>query len=438
MISVFFPTAYLHYAVGSISLIALVLSSKRAKGLYFYTGLIFLSLGVFLFIYNGLAWHQFFLQFQSMLGLLSLFLVLPFINSLIYVGQFDKTIRMLLQQKIASWTQLYERNSVAAHLLANFINLATIPFLLKSLQLSLNGFPKAEANPFISRSLLRSYALALSWSPMEVLVSKTIDITGASYLAIFPIMLCLAIGVILIDLRLAAIRYGKFTAIQSLDLQTFDTAKIKRKILQLVLFLIFFIAVVSLVQRLLHQSFLLSVVLVLPLYSIVWSFILRKSKRYAVTIRKKWGNHAAGLSNYFFMFLSAGLFVKMVSATDMTRILQHFFYTFIDRPLYVYLLTAAFFIITSLIGFHPLVALTLFSAIVQSGMDQLSALPFSIVLIACSLSTVMYSPYNLSVSLLANELNMNPYKISVWNIGFAIGYILLCMGVAYLLTVVFH
>jgi hypothetical protein len=204
-------------------------------------------------------------------------------------------------------------------------------------------------------------------------------------------------------------------------------------LLTLVLFILIFIVCVTGVDHFLQQSFLLSVVMVLPVYCLIWAGALPKKGRYVKLMAGNWQSHTCGLSNYFFMFLSAGLFVKMVSATGGVTALQGIYEQYAGVPVLFYLLTAAFFMITSLCGFHPLVSLTIFGAIIHSFMDQLSVIPFTVVLIACSLSTVMYSPFNLSVSLLAKELNINPYRITSWNLAFAAAYILISILIALLL-----
>ncbi|WP_242664950.1 hypothetical protein [Geobacillus zalihae] len=48
------------------------------------------------------------------------------------------------------------------------------------------------------------------------------------------------------------------------------------------------------------------------------------------------------------------------------------------------------------------------------------------------MATVMYSPYNISVSLLAEELGDNPYRIGRRNVPFALGYMAVGIGIALL------
>jgi len=436
LISLFVPFPFMQYGVGVISVVVIVLAGIRAKGLYLYTGLVFLIVGVSLFIYKGLPWYTFFLQFQSMLGLLSFFTVLLFMNMLIYLNRFHKTIEGQLKQNITSWDQLYKRSSMASQIIANFLNIATIPLVAKSLKPSLLGFPEKEKNAFSSKSILRSYALALSWSPLDAAVGTAIDITGANFLVVLPILLGLAIVTILSDMGLSYFRYRKIPYPSNAVLQERETSSKAGKFIKLVVFLLLFVAIVSGVQMTLRQSFLLSIVLVLPLYCLGWSLAQRKLLRYLTLIADNWTKHTYSLSNYYFMFLCGALFVNMAADTGGVASLHSLFERFIDVPFYFYLLTAVYFLIVSLVGFHPLVSLTVFAAITHSILNQLSVIPFTVVFLACCMSTIMYSPFNLSVSLMSKELNINPYRITVWNLAFAFGYIFTGICIAMLLDLI--
>jgi hypothetical protein len=91
-----------------------------------------------------------------MLGLLSLFLVLPFINSLIRFGRYDKNLNLLLQDQVTSLTKLYRRSYVVCHFLELFLNIATIPLLTNSLKGALHRFPEKAQNKFYTQNLLRA------------------------------------------------------------------------------------------------------------------------------------------------------------------------------------------------------------------------------------------------------------------------------------------
>ncbi|ABO67309.1 hypothetical protein [Geobacillus thermodenitrificans] len=66
-------------------------------------------------------------------------------------------------------------------MLGLFLNIATIPLLVRSLRAMLQNLDRRKVETFDARNLLRAYALCLTWSPMEVMISTTIDFTGVRY-----------------------------------------------------------------------------------------------------------------------------------------------------------------------------------------------------------------------------------------------------------------
>lgn len=426
-----FPADFLSYAVGILAAITLLISSRKASGLYFFTGLFFLISGFFLFFYNGTPLYTFLFHFESMLALLSLFFLLPYINSLIQVGRFDKQFNQLLKLNTHRLSQLYKRSSLVTFMLGVFLNIATIPLLVRTLSFSLSSFSNRLNQRFYSQSLLRAYALCLTWSPLEVLVSVAIDSTNVEYYKIFPVLFLLSMLCMLLDWRLFSSGTIGALPIQTPNLTPGQLKRLKKKIWQLVKILLAFITTVSLVDYVSGYGYLFSVILTMVPFSVLTAWTMRKRRQYFSISIPHWKERTEHLSNYFFMFLSAGFFVEMLSETEWVYLFQSYLSQRMEHVFPIYLLTGAYFLVTSLTGFHPLVSITLFIQLIEPMMDRLSSLSFTLVLITSSIMTVMYSPYNLSVSLLSNEIKVNPYRITLWNIGFALFYLLLSIGVAY-------
>lgn len=436
IISKFISTPILTFSIGIVAIIALICSFFYARGLYLISGICFFIIGGFLFIYSDLPWYTFLLHFESMLGVLSLFLVLPFINSLIRVGRYDKNLSLLLQQGVTSLSKLYRRSFLVCHFLGLFLNIATLPLLTSSLNRTLRQLPENISEKFYTQNLLRAYALCLTWSPMEVMVSTSLDITKKSYYHIFPIIISIAIITILLDWALSSFKYRNVPLIVE-DTTEISFKKVYKKIREMLIMLFLFILLVSFMQHFLNKGFLFSVVLLLIPISIVWAVFVGKIKRYFSITIPHWKERTKGLSNYFFMFLSAGLFVEMLSLSGHLSFLQSTFSSVSEKPLFLYLMIGGYFLFTSLVGFHPLVSITLLAELLHPILSVVSSISLTIVLISCSLSTVMYSPYNLSVSILADQLKINSYKMGMWNILFAIFYMLLSIFIAYSLNFIF-
>ncbi|MGM8211257.1 hypothetical protein ACLIBH_00525 [Virgibacillus sp. W0430] len=413
-----FTIPSLPYMVGIFANIAIVVSLFYANGLYFYSGVFFYISGLILFFYHGLTWQDFLLQFDTMLGILALFLLLPFLNSLILVGRYDQHLRSLLQYKVDHAGDLYQRGAIVTHILGLFLNIATIPLLLKAMQSALKSYSKSFTDVFYAKSLLRGYALCLMWSPMEILIIQTIDITGQNYLFVLPFLLLFCTVILCVDTVRAKRKYTHLHV--NIEHKTISLREIFSKISELTILLTLLVSAVTALNHFLHQGYLFSLVLLIIPISFVWAMRIHKVKRYVIHSFSHWKERTKGLANYFFMFLSAGFFVNMISDTLILDIVQRFILGHADQTILLFFLISAFFLITGYIGFHPLVSIVLLGETLRPFIQEITSIPLAIVLIICSLSTVMFSPFNLSISILASELKTNIFRVGIRNLPFSI------------------
>ncbi|MFS0575173.1 hypothetical protein AB1K83_06050 [Sporosarcina sp. 179-K 3D1 HS] len=363
-----------------------------------------------------------------------MFLFLPFINSLIRVGGYDKSLSLFLEQGVTKLKKLYSRSFLVTHLLGLFLNIATIPLLSRSLDRTLNQFPKLTIDKFKTQSLLRSYALCLSWSPMEIMVSISLDMTNNKYLHILPILLFIAFLLMAIDLLFSSSRYQEDIEAYNSDNSASSSRRMRKKVSEMIILLIIFISAVSVLENILNKGYLFSIVLLLLPISVGWAIINRRTRRYFQITIPHWIERTNNLPNYFFMFLSAGFFVAMLSYSGHLDFLQKALIDSSQHTLLFFGLIGCYFFVTALIGFHPLVSITLIAELLQPILPAVSSISLTLVLIASSVATIMYSPYNLSLSILADIIKVNPYRIGLWNIPFALLYMGIAIGIAYLLT----
>ena len=202
---------------------------------------------------------------------------------------------------------------------------------------------------------------------------------------------------------------------------------------ELLIFLMILVLTVSITQLFLHKGFLFCLVLTLVPLSFLWAVLTGKSKRYLQFTIPHWKVRTEGLSNYFFMFLSAGFFVEMIVQSGFLTFLETLLIDNADSRLLFYCMIAGYFFATSLIGFHPLISMTLLAALIEPILPAISSIPLALVLITSSLATVMYSPFNLSVSILSDSLKINAYRMGTANILFALAFMAAGIFTAYLL-----
>ncbi|MBP1931433.1 hypothetical protein [Ammoniphilus resinae] len=431
VISQFAEIPYLRAVIGITTLLALLLSLSYAKGLYLTSGILFLVAGGGLFGYNQLPLSSLILYFDQMLGLLSLFFVLPFINSIIRVGHYDKNLSILLQDKVTSLGKFYRRSFFVTHILSPLLLIATLPLIKNSLNVTLKELPGDRFNKFCVQSILRGYTLALMWSPMEVLVGTTLDITKSKYYLVIPIILFIVITAVLCDWAMSSFRF-KGIELPDKPGKRISYKTVYKKIIQLISMLLVLVLLVTWTEQTLGKGYLFSVVLLIIPVSVIWAVLIGKSKRYTDVTLPYWKKGTKGLSNYFFMFTSAGFFVQMLSKSELLTYLEPVFTLASEKTFLFYLLIGGYFLLSAFLGFHPLVTLTLIGELLQPVLPHVQVIPLTVVLITSSLATAMYSPYNLSVSIMSDLLKVNSYRIGYWNLLFTLFFMLLSISIAYL------
>lgn len=434
IVATLFPNQTLYIFIGIIANITIFISIFHARGLYLYSGIIFYVIGFILFIHNNLTLESFFLQFDSMLGMLSLFIVLPFLNSLILTGRYDKHLRSLLEHKVENLGDLYKRSGIVTNILGLFLNIATIPLLVQSLQNTFKEYSKKFTDQYYTKNLLRAYALCLMWSPMEIMIIKSLEITNIEYLMILPLLILFALMMLYLDITFTRRNYLHFqlTTTNSID----SIHHVIKKIIELFTLLILLVIVVSLLNRVIHQSYLFTLVLMIIPISLIWAIKIHKPKRFVIHAISNWKENTKRQANLFFMFLTAGFFVNMVSETKLLILLQQLFKNVSDQTLLLYIMIGLYFLITAFIGFHPLVSMALLAEILRPILNEISSIALAFVLIITSLSTVMYSPFNVSLSILANLVKRNSFQVSFWNIPFALILLAFAIIFAYIIHII--
>lgn len=428
------PNNTILYLVGIFASFSIFISVFYARGIFLYSGLFFYVTGCIIFLINDIPINEYFLQFDTMLGILSLFLLLPFLTSLIHIGRYDKQLSNLMKYKINHLGDLYKRSVFTTYLLGLFLNIATIPLVIQSLHDSFKNFPKLFSDIFFTRALLRSYSLCLMWSPMEILIIQSISMTNQNYIIILPFLLCFSLLILFIDIYINFKKFKRYPTIGTTPSISFQSIMESVKDLFTLLFVL--VLSVSILNYIIGKGYLFSLVLLIIPISLLWALKIRKLKRFLIHSISLFKTKTIGLANYFFMFLSAGFFVNMLSKTKFIQIIQNVFMNYHEHTFLLYTLIGGYFFIIAFLGFHPLVSIVLLAEILNPLLPIISSFPLTILLVITSLSAVLYSPFNLSTIILANEIERNTIRVGGWNILFAIFLISMAILFSYTLHII--
>lgn len=429
-LALFIDWEVLSYLVGILAMFSWFFSFPGAKRLYQIVGSIFFIVGICLFFYVDLPYYQLPLYMTSTVTILAMFVVLPFINSIIVVGRYDQHVNKLLKSSIQNLGQLYYRSSLASFLLGTFLNIATLPLVKTVIEKNLKDRSVKLKNVFISQTMLRGYALSLAFSPMEILVAISIEYTETSYLVLLPWLLTFSITLLLIDWVIG--RKFKSYKMSNPNDPTYTNKVLDKKVFQkismLFIYLALFISCIMFIQYTLDIGFLSSVALVIIPYSLIWALSIKRFRFYLKYTIPLWKKRTLSLKSYMVLFLSVGLFTSTLNQTALMNYVQKPFAIMSEMPIFLFLSIQVLFLLLAMIGFHPLVTISVLGGILQPMITTDIAMSLAVVLVTSSLSTVMAGPYNITVSLTGSLLQINPYRISFWNLGFA--FLFSSMGTA--------
>lgn len=199
IVNTFIENLIITYIVGILAVPMLGISFLGATRLFRVMGTIFVVIGFGLYIYSGLPIYELPLYTTSTMPLLAFLTVLPWMNSVVRSGRYDRRIYEIMKVNVDDLGKLYVRSSFTTYILCTFINLSALSFTQDVLKKNMAKIKKQISDSFISKSTLRAFALALAWSPMEIIVAITVDATGVSYLTYLPWMFLFSFIIFTLD-----------------------------------------------------------------------------------------------------------------------------------------------------------------------------------------------------------------------------------------------
>ncbi|SHM72267.1 hypothetical protein [Gracilibacillus kekensis] len=426
IISVFFPNQLLSYALGFFALLMLMISFRRASKLFQILGTGFITIGIILFFSTNLIWVDVIPLLGGNLSLLALLAVLPWMNSVVAAGRFDKLMQHLLQGNVEHLGQLYQRSTTAMMSLTAFLNVSSATIAQDVLVDNLKPFKKNIANKFIMMATLRGYSLALPWSPLEVLLAMAIFITGVNYAALLPWMIFITILMYVLDSLWGRWFFRKY------DYPSLE-AKPKRKqhdqkrskIIQLSIALSSFLALVILLGNLFNIDFILIVTLLVFPFACVWALVMKRWKSFWVIGTTRWKHSMNNMHNFIVLFVTLALFTNTLNESPALMIVQEPIVTFKDYPIVILIMIQLLFVFLSMFGVHPVATIGILSGISTLLMDVLSPMSLAVILIIGGVSTVPIGTYGLVVTIISMSLKQSPYYITYYNLiySFVFGWI---------------
>ncbi|WEG15322.1 hypothetical protein PQ478_12305 [Alkalihalophilus pseudofirmus] len=420
----FIGSESIHYVIGILAIPMLLISLLGASKLFRILGSIFIAVGTGMYIYSGLPLYQVPLYFTSTMPLLAFFIVLPWMNSIVRAGRFDRRINELMKANVSDLGKLYVRSSFTTYTLCSFINLSALSISQEVLLENMAKMKKKIKDSFISQTTLRAFAVALCWSPMEIMVAMTVDATGVSYLAYLPWLILCSFIVLMVDWLWGSRRFKSvpYEAAVYHPERTIEPGIIAWKITKLVIALTAFLLIVVTLGNAYNLNFILSVTLVILPFSFCWALVMNRMRSFLAIGWGTWKFRTNHMQNFVVLFLSLAFFSSSLNETPFLGMIQQPFLAASETPLVILLLIQGTYLLMSMIGVHPVATIGILAEVMQPLYSVINPMSVGMVLITGALATATVGAYGITVTMTSMNTVQNPYRITLRNMPFAIFY----------------
>lgn len=425
LVNFFLQLELFTYIIGFFAIIMLVISFVGAGRLFKILGVCFMAVGLYFFFQIDEPVNSLLAMATKNLALLTFFSMLPWVNSVVKSGRFDRAINDMMSLNATDLGRLYWRSSITTYTLASFLNLPAATISQGILLQSLDNFKTKIRNRFINMTTLRGYTLALLWSPLEITVALSLFITGVEYVSVLPWVLLIAFAAFVLDSIIGGFLFKRYSLKGAGGEREWgslpDLKKLLAKMAHFITALIVFLSLVILIGKWLDLNLIITVTIIVLPFCYIWSLILKRESRFRIVGWNAWKTGTNNMHNFNVLFISLGIFSGSLQGTDFLNFIQTLLMSFADKPIIIMLLIQFIVLIMTMFGVHSVATLGVLSGLIGPLTQIIPPLSLTIVFIASAVSTFAVSTYGLLVTVTSMNTKQNPYIITVQNLPFTIG-----------------
>lgn len=390
--------------------------------------------GLALFISSGTLSSQVFGGFVEMVPMVSLLASVSFLGLVVELGGFAD----LFQRFYTNAKRLYQSYlfSLIISYMLSFLSLSgAIAPLYHLIFENLKRIGLQKGQRFVTTSILRGYAMAISITPVSATVGIALQYSGLSWMEMAsPVFLLSLFGLFLaFFLEMGWIGKSKIIInpepnVSTLQKDSGGNGNIYRKSLS---FLIFFIGVISCIfflENIMHFSSLNSISMGCLLAILIWSFLNGFSKQLFTCSSSFLSKGFLHLSDQFTLLLAAGFFTFSMELNGGLEWLGYFVEAAVVRIgiTAVLVVVPVLIIFLSFIGVHPFASGVIIASTITVSSYNFDPLCFAVAIISGISMGVVISPFSAVILILSSLSEVSPYKAGFrWNILFIIGFLIL-------------
>lgn len=414
----FLTLAMLDYVLGISAIFLFIIAFFKATTIFKTLGVLFTVIGSILYMTTTVTFAELLLVLTDNYGLLTLFMMLSWMNSIVRSGGYDFLLSKIMKVNAQDMGTLYNRSSISTFSLGTFLNLPAITISQDIIKANLKSSSKQLRNRFVNLASVRSYTMALLWSPLEIVVAVGIFVTGVRYIEVLPWLLVVVVMMFILDNLIGKFRFKKYEYKETVN-KTF-TKKDGKKLSGLLLALALFLMVIILAGNIEKLDFIMTITLVIIPFTFIWAIILKRLKRFTIVGWHAWKNGVNSMHNFIVLFISLALFSNGITHSAISTYIYEFILRFADTPLLLMFMIQLFILIMSLFGIHAIASIGILSGLMVPLLEIIDPVSLAIVIIIGSVSTFAVSTYGLLVTITSVNTAQNPYRITLDNLFFTV------------------
>jgi len=444
-----FPRLPLDWVISILCVAIVLLVFSSLKRFVRIVGGLFVAVGCGLLAANGASWDSYPLSFGGMLNILSLFALVPVVAIPIQLGRYAERVQSIIRRRVRHSGALYAITSSMSYMFSSFMSVAALPMVYHTIRSSVELYPIAHKDRFVSRAITHGFGMPLVWTPVTPMVGIIVEMTGVRWTAILPIVIPLSLLGLALDwltgLWLASRRRREIgqealreTAAARENENGNESPSEKEKAkhpAQIVAVILAFNLVVSALEHYTAMSFLTLVTLSVVPFAFIWATLIGMPREFAARARQAVPEQLGKMKDQFFVFLCAGFMIAAFQATnaDLTVSLwlneikdvvgPKLFLSFI--PLLPFAL--------AFVGIHPAVALALAAGALRPEALGIPVEPIAAAMLLGAAGSFLVGPYNATIGIMSGLVDRSTYQLSNWNLPFTAAFLAVSMSALFFL-----
>ncbi|UVI30207.1 hypothetical protein [Paenibacillus spongiae] len=413
----------LSFLLGSLVFAAIILLMPQLKGLTLWLTAFFMAGGVLLLLLQKADARYWFEAAGINVTLVTLFVFAPMFGIPVRLPDYVAALKRFYETGVRSRTALFTGTQVLTQILGAFINVGSIPVVY---HLTFVKPQPGIMSRLLANAMNRGFGGAIFWSPYFAAMTLVTSALSVYWSSVLPYLLGLSLISVLVSLAVdfRGIRMKEDPpddeAVHPSDEIPSASRDHARFPIGLGIYLIAAIAIILLLERLVNLPMVLITCMAAVFFPLIWCL----AKGAMTTYRQGLANHVKvtlpALQKEITLFLAAGFFSGSIGATGFGAYVPEVLEKIpLPISLSFSIFTIALITLTSLIGLHPIVPVTILATGIDPLAVHISPVYFAILLLGSWGISNPISPASAVNNLLAGMVKKPVFELAGPNYKYA-------------------